>query len=163
MEDAVGRAEFEEYKNRIEQEDHRQNGRIKELEESTKQINALTVSIEKLAQSVESMVKEQEAQGKRLVSLENRDGEMWRKVVGYVVTAIIGIVVGFIFTQVVMDGSCIIRKHDDRCNRRRREHRNTGYCTYYGGSFRRCLHHRRGAYRRIVHRHRRRGGIKLWE
>ena len=46
MEDAVGRAEFEEYKNRIEQEDHRQNGRIKELEESTKQINALTVSIE---------------------------------------------------------------------------------------------------------------------
>lgn len=102
MEDAVGRAEFEEYKNRIEQEDHRQNGRIKELEESTKQINALTVSIEKLAQSVESMVRKQEAQGKRLVSLESRDGEMWRKVVGYVATAIIGIVVGFIFTQVGM-------------------------------------------------------------
>jgi len=103
MEDAaVGRAEFEEYKNRIEQEDHRQNGRIKELEESTKQINALTVSIEKLAQSVESMVKEQEAQGKRLVSLESRDGEMWRKVVGYVVTAVVGIIVGFIFTQVGM-------------------------------------------------------------
>ena len=102
MEDAVGRAEFEEYKNRIEQEDHRQNGRIKELEKSTKQINALTVSIEKLAQSVESMVREQEAQGKRLVSLESRDGEMWRKVVGYVATAIIGIVVGFIFTQVGM-------------------------------------------------------------
>jgi len=102
MEDAVGRAEFEEYKNRIEQEDHRQNGRIKELEESTKQINALTVSIEKLAQSVESMVKEQEVQGKRLVSLESRDGEMWRKVVGYVATAVIGIVVGFIFTQIGM-------------------------------------------------------------
>ena len=102
MEDAVGRAEFEEYKNRIEQEDHRQNGRIKELEESTKQINALTVSIEKLAQSVESMVKEQEVQGKRLVSLESRDGEMWRKVVGYVAPAVIGIVVGFIFTQVGM-------------------------------------------------------------
>ena len=99
MEDAVGRAEFEEYKNRIEQEDHRQNGRIKELEESTKQINALTVSIEKLAQSVESMVKEQEAQGKRLESLESKDGEMWRKAVGYVVTTIIGIALGFIFTQ----------------------------------------------------------------
>lgn len=102
MEDAVGRAEFEEYKNRIEQEDQRQNGRIRDLEESTKQINALTVSIEKLAQSVESMVKEQEAQGKRLVSLESRDGEMWRKVVGYVATAVIGIVVGFIFTQIGM-------------------------------------------------------------
>ena len=34
--------------------------------------------------------------------LENRDGEMWRKVVGYVATAVIGIVVGFIFTQIGM-------------------------------------------------------------
>lgn len=102
MENAIGRAEFEEYKNRIEQEDKRQNGRIKDLEESTKQLNSLTVSIEKLAQSVESMVKEQEAQGKRLVSLESRDGEMWRKVVGYVATAVVGIVVGFIFTQIGM-------------------------------------------------------------
>ena len=30
--------------------------------------------------------------GKRLVSLESKDGEMWRKVVGYVITAVIGIV-----------------------------------------------------------------------
>ena len=66
------------------------------------QINALTVSIEKLAQSVECMVKEQEAQGKRLVSLESKDGEMWRKVVGYVITTIIGIAVGFMFTQIGM-------------------------------------------------------------
>lgn len=100
MEDPITRAEYEEYQKRIEEEDRRQNGRIKELEESTKQINALTVSIEKLAQSVESMVKEQEAQGKRLVSLESKDGEMWRKVVGYVVTTVIGIVVGFVFTQI---------------------------------------------------------------
>nr|DAE92132.1 MAG TPA: hemolysin [Myoviridae sp. ct5xZ3] len=102
MEDAVGRGEFEEYQKRIEEEDHRQNGRIKDLEESTKQIGALTVSIEKLAQSVQSMVREQEAQGKRLASLEGRDGEMWRKVVGYVVTAVIGVVIGFVFTQIGM-------------------------------------------------------------
>ena len=84
MEEPITRAEYEEYQKRIEDEDHRQNKRIEQLEENTKQINALTVSIEKLAQSVESMVKEQEAQGKRLVSLESKDGEMWRKVVGYV-------------------------------------------------------------------------------
>lgn len=65
-------------------------------------LHSFLTSFEKLAQSVESMVREQEAQGKRLVSLESRDGEMWRKVVGYVATAIIGIVVGFIFTQVGM-------------------------------------------------------------
>lgn len=100
IEEPITRAEYEEYQKRIEDEDHRQNRRIEQLEGNTKQINALTVSIEKLAQSVESMVKEQEAQGKRLVSLENKDGEMWRKVVGYVVTTVIGIVVGFVFTQI---------------------------------------------------------------
>ena len=99
MEDPITRAEYEEYQKRMEQEDHRQNRRIEQLEETTKQINALTVSIEKLAQSVESMVREQ---GKRLVSLESKDGEMWRKVVGYVITAVIGIVLGFAFTQIGM-------------------------------------------------------------
>lgn len=98
----IARAEYEEYKKRLDEENKRQDKRIELLEESTKQINALTVFIEKLAQSVESMVKEQETQGKRLVSLESRDGEMWRKVVGYVATAVIGIVVGFIFTQIGM-------------------------------------------------------------
>ena len=103
MEDPITRAEYEEYQKRMEQEDHRQNRRIEQLEENTKQINALTVSIEKLAQSVESMVREQEAQGKRLVSLESKDGEMWRKVVGYVITAVIGInryIVGCKFRRV---------------------------------------------------------------
>ena len=57
MEEPITRAEYEEYQKRIEDEDHRQNKRIEQLEENTKQINALTVSIEKLAQSVESMVK----------------------------------------------------------------------------------------------------------
>ena len=102
MEDPITRAEYEEYQKRMEQEDHRQNRRIEQLEENTKQINALTVSIDNLAQSVESMVSEQEAQGKRLVSLESKDGEMWRKVVGYVITAVIGIVLGFAITQIGM-------------------------------------------------------------
>ena len=56
----------------------------------------------RLATSVEDMVKEQEKQGKRLEVLEGRDGEMWRKVVGYIITAVIGIVIGFVFHQVGM-------------------------------------------------------------
>ena len=47
MEEPITRAEYEEYQKRIEDEDHRQNKRIEQLEENTKQINALTVSIEK--------------------------------------------------------------------------------------------------------------------
>ena len=88
MEEPITRAEYEEYQKRIEDEDHRQNKRIEQLEENTKQINALTVSIEKLAQSVESMVKEQEQQGRRLQALESRDGEKWRKLMGYIATAL---------------------------------------------------------------------------
>ena len=99
MEEPITRAEYEEYQKRIEDEDHRQNKRIEQLEENTKQINALTVSIEKLAQSVESMVKEQEKQGKRLETLEDRDGAMWRKVVAYGATALVGIFVGYVARQ----------------------------------------------------------------
>lgn len=102
MEDVISRAEHEEFRKNIEAENHRQNRRIDLLEENTKQINDLTSSVGKLAQSIEFMVEEQKRQGKRLETLENRDGEMWRKVVGYVITTIIGIVVGFIFTQIGM-------------------------------------------------------------
>lgn len=102
MDTPITRAEHEEFKKRLEEENKRQDRRIELLEENTKQIGALTVSVEKLAQSIESMVKEQEQQGKRLEVLESRDGEMWRKVAGYIVTAVIGIVIGFLFKQIGM-------------------------------------------------------------
>ena len=76
----------------------RQNKRLDNLEENAK----LLSSIEKLAANMEHMAKEQEKQGKRLETLEKRDGEMWRKVVGYIITAVIGVVVGFVFTQIGM-------------------------------------------------------------
>ena len=41
MEEALTRAEHNEFVKRIEAEEHRQNRRIAELEESTKQINLL--------------------------------------------------------------------------------------------------------------------------
>ena len=51
---------------------------------------------------MENMLKEQVSQGKRLETLESRDGEMWRKVVGYVITAIAGVFIGYLFKQVGM-------------------------------------------------------------
>lgn len=102
MDTPITRAEHTEFCKRIEEENKRQDRRIEQLEESTRQIGALTTSVEKLALSIETMVKEQEQQGKRLETLEGRDGEMWRKVVGYVITAVLGITIGFIFTQIGM-------------------------------------------------------------
>lgn len=102
MDTPITRAEHEEFRKRLEEENKRQDRRIELLEENVREMGALTTSVEKLAQSMESMVKEQEKQGKRLETLEARDGEKWRKVAGYIVTAIIGIIIGFIFKQVGM-------------------------------------------------------------
>lgn len=102
MDTPITRAEHEEFRRRIEQEDHRQNRRIDMLENNVQQIGDIATSVEKMAVSLQSMVKEQEQQGKRLEALESRDGEMWRKVVGHVVTAVISIVIGFAFAQIGM-------------------------------------------------------------
>lgn len=102
MDTPITRAEHEEFRRRLEEENRRQDKRIELLENNFEKMGALTASVEKLAQSMQSMLKEQEKQGKRLETLEGRDGEMWRKVVGYVVTAIISIVLGFIFAQIGM-------------------------------------------------------------
>lgn len=100
MDTPITRAEHEEFRRRLEEENNRQDKRIALLEENTKQIGSLTVSVEKLAQSIELMVKEQEKQGRRLELLESRDGELWRKVIGYVVTAVVGAVLGFLARQI---------------------------------------------------------------
>ena len=113
MDDAITRAEHEEFRKRLEEQNQRQDKRISLLEESVRQIGALTTSVEKLALSMESMAKEQERQGERMEVLEGRDGEMWRKVVGYIATAVIGIVLGFVFTQIGMEkgGAIWVRKN----------------------------------------------------
>lgn len=102
MDTPITRAEHEEFSRRLEEENRRQDKRIELLEENVRELSQLTNTVGKLATSLESMVKEQEKQGKRLETLEGRDGEMWRKVAGHIVTAVIGIVLGFVFTQIGM-------------------------------------------------------------
>lgn len=102
MDTPISRAEHEEFKKRMEEEHRRQNRRIELLENTVQQIGEIATSVEKMAVSLQSMVKEQEQQGQRLEALESRDGEMWRKVVGHVVTAIISIILGFVFAQIGM-------------------------------------------------------------
>lgn len=99
-EDTVSRREHEEFARRIDDENNRQNHRIASLEESHREIRAITASVEKLAVNMESMLKEIEKQGQRLSALEGRDGEKWRTVVSYLITAIIGLVVGAIFKSI---------------------------------------------------------------
>jgi len=96
----VGREEHTEFARRIQEEEHRQNRRIELLEESVKQNTALTLSVEKLANNMENMANEQMRQGERLEALEGRDGDMWRTVVKYVLTTILGLVIGVVAMQI---------------------------------------------------------------
>ncbi len=97
----ISRAEHEEFRKRIEAEDHRQNRRIELLEESIEQQKTLTSSVEKLAINMENMLQEQKQQGERLEKLEGRDGEMWRSVVSYIITFIVGLAVSYFFNLVI--------------------------------------------------------------
>ena len=70
------------------------------LEHTVQQISDLATSVEKLAVSMEGMLREQEKQGTRLETLEDRDGEMWRKIIGYAATAAVGIIIGYVARQI---------------------------------------------------------------
>ncbi len=95
-------AVHEEFAHRMEDEHKRQNKRISDLETKVEDVGSLTASVESLARSIEQMAKAQEKQNERLEILEGRDGEMWRKVVGYAVTFIIGAVLNFIIMKIGM-------------------------------------------------------------
>ena len=87
MDNPVSRAEVKEIESRLDAENERQNHRLNALEETVKQIHTLALSVKELAVSIQSMVEEQKKQGARLETLESRDGELWRKIVGYALTA----------------------------------------------------------------------------
>ena len=99
-EDFITRREHEEFEKRMNDENNRQNHRLSKLEAVADSIHSLTVSVGKLATNMESMLKEMDRQGRRLEALEGRDGEMLRSVTIYVVTAVIGIALGFIFNKI---------------------------------------------------------------
>ena len=96
----ITRQEHDEFSKRQDAENERQNRRISLLEDTTRQMNALTVSVEKMAVSMENMLAEQRSQGDRLEMLESRDGEKWRKAMGYIGTAIIGAVLAIVLAKI---------------------------------------------------------------
>lgn len=102
-------AAFEEYQKRLEDKkaawDKIQDSmaqEIKDLRAELKELQSLTTSVAKMATTMETMAKELEKQGERLEAIEKRDGEMWRKVMAYIATAIAGAVVAYIFSHAGM-------------------------------------------------------------
>ena len=112
MDGAITRAEHEAFSDfmqaenkRIEEENNRQNKRLELLESNMQQIisqqlTTLTATIDRLNLSVNNILKEQSEISERLKKLENRDGDMWRTVIKYAITAIVGGVLTFILTRI---------------------------------------------------------------
>ncbi len=96
----IRRHEHEEFAKDVDREHKRQNKRIAALEVTVRQINDLTLSVQKLAINMEHMLVNQTEQSKRLEELENRDGEKWRSISMYVLTALISAVFGFVLKEV---------------------------------------------------------------
>ena len=101
MDEPISRGEHEEFAKRIDAQEKRQDKRLEMLENTVREIGALTLSVQRRAQSLESMVAEQERQGRRLQALEDRDGEKWRKLMGYIATALTSGAVTLLLSQIV--------------------------------------------------------------
>lgn len=102
MDDVITREEHKEFARRQDAENERQNRRISLLEDSVRQMNALTVSVEKMAVSMENMLAEQKRQGERLEELERVPAETNKQIKQAIITAIVGTVVGAVVTAVLM-------------------------------------------------------------
>lgn len=91
----ITRAEYDIAVKRIEDEEHRQNKRLDMLEESLKKLNDLTLTVGKMAVSLESMAKELEKQGRRLEEIEKTPVGRWNTLVSAVIGALVAAAITF--------------------------------------------------------------------
>ena len=91
----------EEFAKRVEEENDRQNHRLAEAEAAIKEISRLTISVEKMATSMESMVKEQAQMNERIRAIEEKPSKRWESVVSGIISGIIGILIGLISSGIL--------------------------------------------------------------
>ena len=75
--------------------------RIDELEEQQKETQVLVRSVDKLAQSMESMVKEQERQGKQIDMLESSKTETFKYWLRTILTAVCTGLIGYALAYLI--------------------------------------------------------------
>lgn len=89
------RNEYETMVKRMEDEDHRQNKRLDMLEESLKKLNDLTVTVGKMAVSLETMTKQLERQATQLADIEKAPARRWNQVVSALIGAVVAAAVAY--------------------------------------------------------------------
>lgn len=98
----IEKSMFEEFKQRIEDEDHRQNRRIEELEKLAEEIHTLAKTSAVMCEKLINMNDKLDTVNKDVESLKSKDGETWRKVVWTIIAVILGIIVRFVFKKLGM-------------------------------------------------------------
>lgn len=105
--DYITRELHNEFAKRVEEENSRQNHRIAQLETGLMKLTSITTSVERLAINMENMATEQNRQnnilaeqGNRLTDLESQDGKKWRSLVQTIISAVVGIIVGFLASRI---------------------------------------------------------------
>ncbi|MBQ7562775.1 MAG: hypothetical protein IJT16_02165 [Lachnospiraceae bacterium] len=107
MEEYITRGEHNAFAEKMDAENDRQNHRIAELEENMKQIQQLTISVEKMAVNMESMVRSQndmtrslEKQGERLDSIEKEPATKWKQASWIALSVLITAAVTFFLSRI---------------------------------------------------------------
>jgi hypothetical protein len=90
-----------EFARRIEEENDRQNHRLIILEESVKDINKISLNVERLAANIEAMTNEIKRQGDRLTAIEEKPAKRWDTVISGIISGVIGILIGLVSAGII--------------------------------------------------------------
>lgn len=102
MSDYITREEHDEFKDRLKAEHARTNARLREVEEVVKEIHTMSTTLIVLCEKMSSVNNSIDTLNADVDTLKARDGEMWRKIVAYILTTVAGIIIGYIFKQIGM-------------------------------------------------------------
>lgn len=102
MSDYIAREEHDEFKDGLKAEHARTNARLREVEEVVKEIHTMSTTLIVLCEKMSSVNNSIDALNADVDTLKARDGEMWRKIVAYILTTVAGIIIGYIFKQIGM-------------------------------------------------------------
>ena len=97
----ITRGEHDEFVRRMEAENSRLAARISILENSSSKIGELNVSIERLMLKLDVMESKLSSMTQDVDEIKDRDGDMWRKLVSYAATAVVGLAVGAIWNTII--------------------------------------------------------------
>ena len=101
MDDYISRAEHNEYAKKVDERDREHVKRIETVEQTVKQLEALTYSVEKLANNMQRMCDVQEEQGKRLEALEKKPLARMQKAGNTAQSAFITAVITAVVTAII--------------------------------------------------------------